>query len=105
MNVIDLESPHSKTRPATTRLGSAPSSVVEVHRLESGQRSESTSHDESETPTTVIPFAGFTSGESRSFQNDDAMATGMIGIILGLAFAVLFSLVAGVSIWTFVVTK
>jgi hypothetical protein len=43
---------------------------------------------------------GFTTAEMASFQNNDAMAGGMIAVILGLAFSVLLGLVITVSVWT-----
>jgi hypothetical protein len=47
-----------------------------------------------------IPHSDFTAVEVRSFQGDDAMATGMIGAILGIAFSVLLALTIGVTLWT-----
>jgi hypothetical protein len=53
------------------------------------------------TPVTANSAAvGFTTAEMESFQNNDAMAGGMIAVILGLAFSVLLGLVITVSVWT-----
>jgi len=41
----------------------------------------------------------FTAAEVRNMQRDDAMAAGMIGVVLGLAFTVLLSLTICVNIW------
>ena len=56
-------------------------------------------------PSRILPPLplNFTPDEIRSFQNDDAMATGMIGVILGLAFVLLLTLAVGVSVWTLMV--
>jgi hypothetical protein len=43
---------------------------------------------------------GFGPREVRALQGDDAMATGMIGVILGIAFSVLLALTIGVTLWT-----
>lgn len=52
--------------------------------------------------TAVVPVSQneFKPREVRSFQTDDAMATGMIGVILGIAFSVLLALTIGVTLWT-----
>lgn len=42
----------------------------------------------------------FTEEEAAAFRGDDAMAGGMISVILSIAFCVLMSLVAGVTYWT-----
>lgn len=104
MNVSDLESPRSKARRSTTRLRLRPGSLAKVDRFESGRRLEALSRDEPKLATAPSPVASFTSDEIHSFQSDDAMAAGMIGVILGLAFLFLLTLVVGVSIWTLVVT-
>ncbi len=41
----------------------------------------------------------FTEAEIRAMQNDDAMAAGVIGTILSLAFVTLLSLTVAVNIW------
>lgn len=49
------------------------------------------------------PEAGpdlFTEEDQEAFQRDDAMAGGMISVILSIAFCVLMSLVIGVTYWT-----
>ena len=104
MNVSDLESPRSKARRSTTWLRPQPGTLVKVDRFESGRRLEALSRDEPKLATAASPIASFTSNEIRSFQNDDAMAAGMIGVILGLAFLCLLTLVVGASIWTLMVT-
>lgn len=50
-----------------------------------------------------LPAAGpdlFTEEDQAAFQRDDAMAGGMISVILSIAFCVLMSLVIGVTYWT-----
>jgi len=42
----------------------------------------------------------FTEGEVDSLHRDDAMAAGMIAVILGIAFTVLLGLVISVTLWT-----
>lgn len=51
--------------------------------------------------STPGPFA---EDDEAAFQSDDAMAGGMISIILSLAFCVLVALVVGVSYWTVAAT-
>lgn len=41
----------------------------------------------------------FESRDIRAFRSDDAMAGGMVGIILSAAFLVLLGLTTGVNIW------
>lgn len=51
----------------------------------------------------VVPAAttdNFTDDEVDSLHRDDAMAAGMIAVILGIAFTVLLCLVTSVTIWT-----
>lgn len=51
----------------------------------------------------VVPAdttVNFTDDELDSLHRDDAMAAGMIAVILGIAFTVLLSLVIGVTVWT-----
>jgi hypothetical protein len=48
---------------------------------------------------TVDSLSPFTEAKIRKLQNDDAMAAGMIAVILSLAFVVLLSLTIGVNIW------
>lgn len=43
---------------------------------------------------------GFTEQELAAMSRDDAMASGMISVILGIAFSVLVCLAVGVGIWT-----
>lgn len=105
MNVSNLEVPRTKTLPALTWLRPGPNLLAELDRLESGRRLAPVSRDEPVPPIAASPVASFTPDEIRSFQNDDAMASSMIGVILGLAFLVLLSLVVGVSVWTQLVTR
>lgn len=42
----------------------------------------------------------FTDNEVDSLHRDDAMAAGMIAVILGIAFSVLLVLVIGATVWT-----
>lgn len=42
----------------------------------------------------------FTTADLRSFRSNDAMAAGMMAVVLGIAFLVLLSLAVGVSVWT-----
>ncbi len=54
-------------------------------------------------PDSVVPAAStdnFTDDEVDSLHRDDAMAAGMIAVILGIAFTVLLGLVTSVTIWT-----
>lgn len=47
------------------------------------------------------PFTdNFTDGEIESLKNNDAMAAGMIAVILGIAFTALLSLAITASVWT-----
>jgi hypothetical protein len=55
---------------------------------------------ESQAAMPDVPIANFTAAEMNSFQNDDAMAAGVIAVVLGLAFVVLLTLTIGVSVWT-----
>jgi len=43
---------------------------------------------------------GFTDDEIAALHQDDAMASGMIAVILTIAFSVLLALTVGVTIWT-----
>lgn len=47
----------------------------------------------------VTPEAAFTNAELFSLHQDDAMAGGMIAIILSFAFVVLLTLAVGVNVW------
>jgi hypothetical protein len=53
------------------------------------------------------PDAGdnFTEAEVDSLHRDDAMAAGMIAVILGIAFLVLLGLVISVTVWTLMVAS
>lgn len=58
-------------------------------------------------PDSVMPSslatsatANFTDDEVDSLHQDDAMAAGMIAVILGIAFTVLLGLVISVTVWT-----
>jgi hypothetical protein len=46
---------------------------------------------------------GLRTAEVEAFHRDDAMASGMIAVILGCAFLVLLTLTIGVTIWTMTV--
>ena len=53
----------------------------------------------------VVPTPSpFAEDDEAAFRSDDAMAGGMISIILSLAFCVLVVLVVGVSYWTVAAT-
>lgn len=103
MNISDLELRRLKTQPSPTWLRPRPRALVKVDRFENGQRLKAVSRDEPKPAAATLPAVGFTADEVRSLHNDDAMAAGMISIILGLAFLFLLTLVAGVSIWTLMV--
>ena len=76
MNTSVLEIPRSKWQPAVMTF------------------------DEPEAVVSDAPPAGFTTAEVQSFRHDDAMAGGVIAVVLGLAFVVLLTLAIGVSVWT-----
>lgn len=52
----------------------------------------------------VLTPGPFAEDDEAAFRSDDAMAGGMISVILAIAFCVLVALVAGVSYWTVAVT-
>lgn len=54
-------------------------------------------------PAVLAPVP-FIEDDEAAFRSDDAMAGGMISVILSIAFCVLVALVAGVSYWTVAVT-
>ena len=60
-------------------------------------------------PPAIAPSAraeyGFTEEQLAAMTRDDAMAGGMISIILGIAFSVLVCLALGVGIWTSMVME
>ncbi len=73
------------------------------HRLESDAISDAlppTAAEAQPAPVQAVDSIGcFTEVEIRKLHNDDAMAAGMIAMILSLAFLVLLSLTIGVNIW------
>lgn len=103
MNVSDLDSPRSKPHRSRTWLRGRPGSLLKMDRFESRRRLGTVSRDEPKLAAAVSPAASFTPEEIRSFGKDDAMAGGMIGVILGLAFLFLLTAAVAVSIWTLVV--
>jgi hypothetical protein len=99
MTVSELDIPRVSTRPGRTEHQREPVRFVVADRCAGGTLA-SVASDESESVTPGSPVRRFTEGEAHSFQNDDAMAAGMIGAILGLAFLVLLALTVGVTVWT-----
>ena len=54
---------------------------------------------DSEQHSLITDAGQITTGEVQAFRSDDAMAGGMVGVILGIAFTVLLGLVTAVNIW------
>ena len=89
MSPLELALPSRSTSPEPVRFATTPISV-----------------SASPLPLTEpkpLPEAGpglFTEEEAAALRGDDAMAGGMISVILSIAFCVLMSLVIGVTYWT-----
>ena len=53
----------------------------------------------------VVALPGLNEADLAAMRRDDAMASGMIAIILGIAFSVLVCLAVGVGLWTSMVVE
>ena len=98
MQVLELTTTHTLTPPARPGRLAATSLCEDMDRVAECSTAKAPQAQPGEV-NAVNSLGQFTEADIRKLQHDDAMAAGMIGVILSLAFVVLLSITIGVNIW------
>jgi hypothetical protein len=98
MQVLELTDAPASTLPAQTGHLAATSRYEDMDPVTDGPRATAARAQSGQFAAAEL-LGEFTEADIRNLQNDDAMAAGMIGVILSLAFVVLLSITIGVNIW------
>jgi hypothetical protein len=98
MQVLEMTTTPVSTLPARSRHLAATSLCGDMDRVADCPPAK-TAQAQPRQVDALNSLGQFTEADIRKLQDDDAMAAGMIGVILSLAFMVLLSITIGVNIW------